>query len=51
MLGDMIGWSERTVRPPDADLQKFYNEQGTSGPAWPWGSSSATPNLAWNYEL
>jgi len=23
VVGRMIGWSERTVRPPDADLQKF----------------------------
>ena len=32
MPGDMIGWSERTVRPPDADLQKSITSRAPLEP-------------------
>ena len=51
MLGDMIGWSERTVRPPGGDFQEFYNEQGTTGAAWADGFFFGNTELSlelWN---
>jgi hypothetical protein len=41
VVGDMIGWCERSARPPTADFWKSITRSPTSGTAWGWGTSVA----------